>query len=140
MQPFDEYGMELLRKHNCTVRSTRDDASGCAYIGTREITVPASLGYLGFAVFCHEAGHIVLGHCDKAESGKLRCVEEYEAWTFARQCYREIGIPWKKRVQDRMVSSLRYSVRKATRRGLRTIPEKLRDVTGYSNKELIGRK
>jgi hypothetical protein len=102
--------------------------SGVAYHGTREITVPRSLGYLGFAIFCHEIGHIVLGHCDKKNgyTGKIRCIEEYEAWKFAQSTFKELGIPFKRRIAARMNRSLSYAKKKALRRGLKIVPVKLR--------------
>ncbi|MHC5008748.1 MAG: hypothetical protein ACYTGF_15465, partial [Planctomycetota bacterium] len=56
---------------------------------------------------------------------RLRCVEEYAAWCWALDQMRSRGFNVTAGVENRVAESLRYAVRKARRRGLKTIPDEL---------------
>lgn len=114
---FRSMADKLLIENNVEVVGETSGMYGHAKHHTRKIVVPKSLGYLGFAIFCHEVGHIVLGHCD-APNKKYRCQEEYEAWKYAQDTFKRLGIPFKRRVAARMKRSLRYAKSKALRRGM----------------------
>jgi len=120
---FQTVASQLLSTHNVKVVKILKGTYGRAYVGGREIAAPAPTGYMSFAIFCHEVGHVVLGHCDKTQRRKYRCLEEYEAWMFVVDTFKNSNIVLKQKVKDRMTRSLQRAVRKAINGGMK--PENL---------------
>jgi hypothetical protein len=77
---------------------------------------------ISLAIFLHEVGHHVIGF----EKYKRRCEEEYHVWVWAIEQMRQCGVAPDERVVRRFDQSMRYAVGKAMRRGMKTLPEPLR--------------
>lgn len=73
------------------------------------------------AIFLHEIGHHVLG----VGSISPRCLEEYHAWMFALGEMERRGLNITEGVRRRVRRSLGYAVRKAQRRGIKSLPDEL---------------
>ncbi len=129
---YDSLVLEMRAAHGVRVRRWRTSSSGCAWLvryddGTtsRLIEAPYPRGPVSCAIFLHEIGHHAIGW----DRRRLRCVEEYEAWRWALEAMRARGLNVTPAVEKRVAESLRYAVEKAMRRGLRAVPEELRQFT-----------
>ncbi|HWE02867.1 MAG TPA: hypothetical protein VG326_10705 [Tepidisphaeraceae bacterium] len=89
----------------------------------RWIEAPFPRGALSLAVFLHEVGHHVIGF----ERYKQRCEEEYHVWCWALDEMRRLGVKPNARVLDRFRRSMQFAVSKAMRRGLKQVPETLKE-------------
>lgn len=128
--PYDAIVHELKLRYNIRVRRWRRSMSGCAWAvffsnGTRInwIESPYPRSPLSLAIFLHEIGHHEIGFY----TYKRRCEEEFHAWNWAIAEMRRIGIPPDARVMNRYRRSIEYAVEKAERRGLKIVPEPLRE-------------
>lgn len=126
---YDAITRELLATHNIRVRKWRKSSSGVAVLlqykdGSvrRYIECPRPRGPMSMAIFLHEIGHHVLG----VGSITPRCLEEYKAWEFALAEMERRGLNITESVRKRVDRSLKYAVGKASRRGIRELPEELR--------------
>jgi hypothetical protein len=125
---YDDLVREMKRKYGVRVRRWRQSTSGCAWVvryddgeESRLIEAPYPRGPVSCAVFLHEIGHHAIGW----HTHRLRCVEEHGAWCWALDTMRSRGLNITAGVEKRVDESLRYAVRKARRRGLKTIPDEL---------------
>lgn len=125
---YDDLVREMKRTYAVRVRRWRRSTSGCAWMvryhdGTvsRLIEAPYPRGPVSCAVFLHEIGH----HASGWNSRRPRCLEEYDAWRWALDAMRARRLNITAAVEKRMAESLRYAVRKAKRRGLKSIPPEL---------------
>lgn len=126
---YDAITRELLATHNIRVRKWRKSSSGVAVLlqykdGSvrKYIECPRPRGPMSMAIFLHEIGHHVLG----VGSISPRCLEEYKAWEFALAEMERRGLNITESVRKRVDRSLKYAVGKASRRGIRELPEELR--------------
>ena len=123
---YEQLTREMLQTYGVRVRKWRSSMSGVAWQvhykdGTvsRLIETPRPKGPMSCAIFLHEIGHHAIGF----DTHRLRCVEEYHAWRFAIDTMERLDFNVTDRVRKRMHDSLGYAVQKATRRGLRRVPE-----------------
>jgi hypothetical protein len=126
---YEAITREMLETHGLRVRKWRRSMSGLAWIteytdGTvaRCVEAPRPRSPMSMAIFLHEVGHHVIG----LGTYKPRCMEEYHAWMYALREMEKRGVPVTDRVKLRVKRSLQYAVAKASRRGIRSIPEELR--------------
>ena len=119
----------MKRHHDVRVRKWRRSMSGCAWrvyfhdgrvINWIESPVPRTP--ISLAIFLHEVGHHVIGF----HRYKKRCEEEYHAWVWAITQMRLHGVEPDAKVTRRFEASMQYAVGKALRRGIRELPESLR--------------
>jgi len=129
---YDAMTQEMLRTHGVRVRRWRTSMSGVAWEvryrdGTvaRLIEAPRPKGPMSAAVFLHEIGHHAIG----LGVYRPRCLEEYHAWAFSLSQMETLGLNITDAVRRRMHESLRYSIAKASRRGIRQLPEELSPYT-----------
>lgn len=125
---YDDLVEEMKRAHGIRVRKWRTSTSGCAWVVqyhdgavSRLIEAPYPRGPVSCAVFLHEVGHHAIGF----NTHRLRCLEEYDAWRWALDTMHEQRLNVTDAVRKRMDDAIRYAVRKARRRGLRTLPPRL---------------
>lgn len=125
---YDQVAQKMLAHYKVRVRRWRSGSSGVAWAveyrdGTvnRLIEAPRPKGPMSAAIFLHEIGHHAIG----LGTYKPRCLEEYHAWMFALRAMEENGLNVTDAVRRRMHRSLKYSVDKARRRGLRELPGEL---------------
>lgn len=130
---YDALTRELLAEHSIRVRKWRTSMSGVAWelryrdgTRTRLIESPKPKSPMSLAIFLHEVGHHVIG----LGVYRPRCLEEYHAWRFALDQMAARGFPITDRVQRRYQRSMHYAVAKATRRGIKSLPEELIAFTG----------
>ena len=104
--------------------------SGCAWAafyadGTsdRWVESPYPKSPLSLAIFLHEIGHHQIGFY----TYKRRCEEEFHAWHWALAEMRRLGIAIDDRVAQRVRLSMEHAVDMAVRRGIRVLPEPLRE-------------
>lgn len=123
---------QMKARYQIRVRRWRRNMSGCAwrvyYHNGRTVNwieAPYPKTPISLAIFLHEVGHHVIGF----DKYKRRCEEEYHAWLWAINTMRRLGVPIDYRVQRRFEASMRYAVDKALRRGIRDLPEPLRQYT-----------
>ena len=90
---------------------------------TRWIEAPQPRSPLSLAIFLHEVGHHVIGF----EEYKHRCEEEYHVWRWALDEMHRIGIEPDEKVMGRFRLSMQYAVGKALRRGIKQLPEPLKE-------------
>lgn len=128
--PYDIIVAELKHRYNIRVRRWRRSMSGCAwavFFSTGErinwIESPYPRSPLSLAIFLHEIGHHQIGFY----TYKRRCEEEYAAWNWAIDEMRRLGIEPDARVINRVRRSMEYAVEKAERRGMKIVPESLRE-------------
>lgn len=124
---------DMLAEHGVRVRRWRTSMSGVAWtVAYRDGTVvrliesPRPRGPMSAAIFLHEIGHHAIG----IGAYKPRCLEEYHAWRFAIREMESRGLNVTEGVRRRMRRSLEYAVRKAERRGLRSLPAELAEYAG----------
>lgn len=113
--------LRLLREHNVRVCHWRRNMTGLAWIGhpQRPIETPHPRSPLSFAVLAHEVGHHALGRT------RPRWREEQQAWLFAVEQMRRLGVPVTPEVEQRYAAAMRYALAKALRRGLKRVPPEL---------------
>lgn len=128
--PYDTIVHELKLRYNLRVRRWRRTMSGCAWAvffcnGTRInwIEAPYPRSPLSLAIFLHEVGHHQIGFY----TYRRRCEEELAAWNWALDEMRRLGIEPDARVLNRVRRSMEYAVEKAERRGMKIVPETLRE-------------
>lgn len=130
---YDAVTRELLAEHAIRVRKWRSSMSGVAWElryrdGTRSrlIECPKPKSPMSLAIFLHEVGHHVIG----LGVYRPRCLEEYHAWRFALDQMAARGFPITDRVERRYQRSMHYAVAKATRRGIKSLPDEVQAFTG----------
>ncbi len=130
---YDALTRELLAEHSIRVRKWRTSMSGVAWelryrdgTRTRLIEAPKPKSPMSLAIFLHEVGHHVIG----LGVYRPRCLEEYHAWRFALDQMAARGFPITDRVQRRYQRSMHYAVAKATRRGIKSLPEEVQAFMG----------
>ena len=130
---YDALTRELLAEHSIRVRKWRASMSGVAWElryrdGTRKrlIEAPKPKSPMSLAIFLHEVGHHVIG----LGVYRPRCLEEYHAWRFALDQMAARGFPITDRVHRRYQRSMHYAVAKATRRGIKSLPEEVQAFMG----------
>lgn len=130
---YDALTRELLAEHSIRVRKWRTSMSGVAWelryrdgTRTRLIEAPKPKSPMSLAIFLHEIGHHVIG----LGVYRPRCLEEYHAWRFALDQMAARGFPVTDRVQRRYQRSMHYAVAKATRRGIKSLPEEVQAFMG----------
>jgi hypothetical protein len=130
---YDVLVEDMKATHNIRVRKWRKSSSGVAwtirYIQSGRIVKliesPYPRGPMSCAIFLHEIGHHAIG----LGVYRPRCLEEYHVWVWAIQTMREKGFNVTPAVERRMERSMKYAVAKAMRRGLKDLPEELRQYT-----------
>jgi hypothetical protein len=130
MADFAEIVRVMRCRHRLRVRKWRGNMSGSAWqvryrTGrvTRWIEAPFPRTPLSLSIFLHEVGHHVIGF----DLYKTRCEEEYHVWRWALDEMHRIGINPDKKVMNRYRLSMQYAVGKALRRGIKRLPEPLRE-------------
>jgi hypothetical protein len=130
---YDALTRELLAEHSIRVRKWRTSMSGVAWelryrdgTRTRLIEAPKPKSPMSLAIFLHEVGHHVIG----LGVYRPRCLEEYHAWRFSLDEMAARGFPITDRVHRRYQRSMHYAVAKATRRGIKSLPDEVQAFTG----------
>jgi hypothetical protein len=125
---YDAMVREMCARYQVRVRKWRTSMSGIAwYVEYRDgriqrlIESPKPRGPLSAAIFLHEIGHHHIG----LGIHKPRCLEEYMAWMYSLEQMKAWRIELTPRVERRVQRSLGYAVRKAQRRGIRSLPPEL---------------
>jgi hypothetical protein len=118
----------MCERYQVRVRKWRTSMSGIAwYVEYRDgriqrlIESPKPKSPMSAAIFLHEIGHHHIG----LGIHKPRCLEEYMAWMYSLEQMKAWQIDITPRVERRVQRSLRYAVRKAQRRGIRSLPPEL---------------
>ncbi|MBS0196563.1 MAG: hypothetical protein JSR77_07380 [Planctomycetes bacterium] len=132
-EKYAEVTRLMLHRYEVRVKRWRNSMSGLAFLvqyrdGTvaRLIESPRPKSPMSVAIFLHEIGHHAIG----LGIHKPRCLEEYLAWKFSLETMEQLGLPVTDRVRRRVDRSLRYAVRKARRRGIKTLPSELMPYDG----------
>lgn len=122
---YDAMTRELLAERGIRVRKWRTSMSGIAWEvyyhdgrTTRLIEAPRPKGPMSAAVFLHEIGHHAIGF----NVHKPRCLEEHKAWEWALAEMERRGLNITDGVRKRVNDSMRYAIRKASRRGIKRLP------------------
>jgi hypothetical protein len=130
MIDFTDIVRETRRRHRLRVRKWRGSMSGSAWQVRyddgrviRWIESPYPKTGLSLAIFLHEVGHHVIGF----ERYKHRCEEEYHVWRWALDEMRRLNIEPDEKVLNRFNLSMQYAVGKALRRGIKQLPEPLKE-------------
>jgi hypothetical protein len=120
---------EMKRRYDIRIRRWRRNMSGKAwrayYHDGREVNwveSPRPRTPISLAIFLHEVGHHVIGFAKY----RRRCEEEWHAWQWALNEMRRAGVQPDEKVERRVERSMRYAVSKAARRGLKELPDCLR--------------
>lgn len=120
---------EMKQRYDVRVRRWRKSMSGCAwrvyYHNGRVINwieAPMPKTPISLAIFLHEIGHHAIGF----NTYRKRCEEEYHVWVWALNEMRRLGVEPDARVHRRFQLSMQYAVGKAVRRGVKQLPEPLR--------------
>jgi hypothetical protein len=126
-----EYAQIVQRmkaRYAVRVKRWRRQMSGCAWSvyhpsgrQVNWIESPRPRTPISLSIFLHEVGHHAIGF----DRYKRRCEEEYHAWMWALGQMRELGVEPDEKVTRRFELSMQYAVRKAMRRGIKTLPEPL---------------
>ena len=126
---YDALVEEMKSAYGFRVRKWRKSSSGVAYViryhdgrSVKLLESPYPRGPMSCAIFMHEVGHHAIG----LGTYKPRCLEEYHVWVWALREMRQRGFNVTEAVEKRMHDSMKYAVRKATRRGLQALPVELR--------------
>lgn len=129
---YDALVEEMKARYGFRVRRWRRSMSGCAWEllyrdGRRQAMLesPYPKSPLSCAIFLHEVGHHAIG----LGAVKPRCLEEWRAWQWSLAAMEERGLDIDDKVRDRVRRSMEYAVAKASRRGIRSVPEELRRFT-----------
>jgi hypothetical protein len=125
---YDAMVRMMLDRYGVRVRKWRSSMSGVAwelaYADGRRVKLlesPKPKGPMSAAIFLHEIGHHAIG----LGVYRPRCLEEYHAWAFAIRTMEELDLNISDGVRHRMHASLHYAVAKASRRGLKDLPNEL---------------
>ena len=128
MPDFAPIVAAMKERYNLRIRKWRKQMSGCAWRvcysnghATNWIESPYPKTPISLAIFLHEVGHHVIGF----NTYRVRCEEEYHAWSWALQQMAALGIEPDARVQRRYERSMQYAVDKALRRGAKRLPQPL---------------
>ena len=128
MTRYESLVKQIKQTHAIRIHRWRSTMSGCAWCawyadGTQInwIESPFPRSAVSLLIFLHEVGHHVIGF----DTYKLRCEEELAAWIWALSEMRARGIEPDARCMRRVEVSMRHSVGKAVRRGLRKMPASL---------------
>ncbi len=121
---------EMKARWGIRINKWRKGATGCAwevvYEGDdrvrRLIEAPNPKGPVSAAIFLHEVGHHAIGF----HRYKPRCLEEFKAWEWALDTMREYGLEVTERVEKHVEDAMKYSVSKATRRGIKNLPPEVK--------------
>ncbi len=129
---YDALVEAMKARYGFRVRRWRRSMSGCAWEllyrdGRRQAMLesPYPKSPLSCAIFLHEVGHHAIG----LGAVKPRCLEEWRAWQWSLAAMEEHGLEIDVKVRDRVRRSMEYAVAKASRRGIRSVPEELRRFT-----------
>ena len=129
MTSFAAIVRDLRDKYDLRVRKWRKSMSGCAWRvyhadgrTVNWIESPYPKSPISLAIFLHEVGHHVIGF----ERYKKRCEEEYHVWVWAIEQMRALGVVPDEKVARRFELSMQYAVGKALRRGIKQLPQPLR--------------
>ena len=130
MRDFAPIVRQMKREHAIRVRRWRNKMSGCSWqVHYRDgrvirwIESPYPKTPISLAIFLHEVGHHVIGF----DTYKRRCEEEYHVWKWAIDQMRAVGVEPDQKVLRRFALSMQYAVGKALRRGMKDLPELLRE-------------
>ncbi|HEY1684409.1 MAG TPA: hypothetical protein VGG19_06585 [Tepidisphaeraceae bacterium] len=123
--------IELMKnRYALKVRRWRRNMSGCAWRVFYQdgrianfIESPYPKTPISLAIFLHEVGHHAIGF----NTYHQRCEEEYHAWKWAIEQMRALGVEPDTRVLRRYHLSMQYAVGKAMRRGIKQLPESLKE-------------
>lgn len=125
---YDALVLEMKAAYGLKVRKWRGHTSGCAWEVkgadgslTRMIESPYPRGPMSCAVFLHEVGHHAIGF----QRYRPRCLEEYHAWAWALDMMKTKQFNITQGVLRRRDAALQYAVAKASRRGLKRLPNEL---------------
>jgi hypothetical protein len=129
MMDFGPIVDAMISRHDIRVRHWRSAMTGKAWQTlhtdgrvTRWVESPRPRTPLSLGIFLHEVGHHVIGF----DRYKRRCEEEYHAWIWALTEMRRHGVEPDAKLLKRFDLSMRYAVAKALRRGIRNVPESVR--------------
>ena len=120
---------QMKSRFEIRVRKWRRSMSGCAWrvyyhdgrtINWIEAPVPKTP--ISLAIFLHEVGHHAIGFY----TYKRRCEEEYHVWQWTIRTMRQLGVQPDDKVRKRVELSMQYAVGKALRRGIKQLPQPLR--------------
>lgn len=120
---------QMKKRFDLRIRKWRRNMSGCAWRVYHHdgrvvnwIESPRPKTPISLAIFLHEVGHHAVGF----HTYRRRCEEEYHAWMWAMAEMKRLGVKPDDRVRRRFELSMQYAVSKALRRGVRQLPEPLR--------------
>jgi len=129
MADFASIVRRIKKRHRIHIRRWRQSMTGKAWRVYHSdgrvvnwIESPRPKTPISLAIFLHEVGHHVIGF----EAYRRRCEEEYVVWSWALNEMRRCGVEPTDAVHRRVDLSMRYAVGKALRRGIRDLPEELR--------------
>ena len=129
MADYTRIVAKMKKRHAIRIKRWRGSMTGKAwrvyYHDGRVVNwveAPSPKTPISLAIFLHEVGHHVIGF----EKYRRRCEEEYHVWVWAIDQMRRCGIEPDKKVIRRFDLSMRYAVGKAMRRGMKTLPEPLK--------------
>jgi hypothetical protein len=118
----------MKRSYHLRIRRWRKAMSGCAWRVSHHdgravnfIEAPYPRTPLSLSIFLHEVGHHAIGFSRFAKG----CEEEYHVWRWALKQMEKLGVAADAKVARRFEMSMRYAVGKATRRGIKELPEPL---------------
>jgi hypothetical protein len=129
MQHYADIVEQMKDRFEIRVRKWRRSMSGCAWrvyyhdgrtINWIEAPVPKTP--ISLAIFLHEVGHHAIGF----STYKRRCEEEYAVWQWTIRTMRQLGVQPDDKVRKRVELSMQYAVGKALRRGIKQLPQPLR--------------
>lgn len=125
---YDAVVAKMLGTHQIKVRRWRSAMSGIAWEAPRPggavqrmIEAPYPKGPMSASIFLHEVGHHAIGF----DRYKPRCLEEFHAWRWSLEAMEAEGLDVTEAVRHRMAVSLWYAVRKAAKRGIKSLPPEL---------------
>ncbi len=117
-------------RHQISIRKWRTTMSGVAYElhysngqVKRLVAAPRPKSPVSCAIFLHEVGHHAIGF----RKFRPRCLEEFHVWQWAFAEMRRWKISVDDRVEQHYHRSMYHYVRLAKKRGLKHLPEILRE-------------
>jgi hypothetical protein len=120
---------QMTKRFELRVRKWRKSMSGCSWRVYHDdgrvvnwIEAPRPRTRISLAIFLHECGHHAIGF----DTYKRRCEEEYHVWMWTIAQMRTLGIEPDERVLRRVERSMQYALCKAIRRGIKHVPQVLR--------------
>lgn len=125
---YDAVVEEMKATYGFRVRKWRRSMSGCAWEllyrdGRRQrmLESPYPKSPLSCSIFLHEVGHHAIG----LGVVRPRCLEELKAWEWSIAAMEARGLEVDEKVRDRFRRSMEYAVAKASRRGIKSLPDEL---------------